>query len=43
MKNKISNNAVEGDEENLKEFIAPMVDLGTYAFKDLNTGSITPK
>ena len=31
------------DDGPFNGFTTPMVDLGTYIFKDLNTGKITPE
>ena len=40
---KFSEQILEADDGPLKQFMAPMVDLGTYEFKKLNTGDITPE
>ena len=34
---------IEADDGTLIGSTAPMVDLGAYIFKDLNTGKITPE
>ena len=38
---KLSENFVKADDEPFSGSIAPIVDLGTYVFKDLNTGKFT--
>ena len=40
---KLSYPVIEADYEPFKGYMAPMVVLGTYEFKYLNTGNITPK
>ena len=40
---KISKNAIELVDVYFKVSTSPMIDLGIYAFKDLNTGKITPE
>ena len=40
---KLSEHAIESDYGPLKGYTTPMVDLGTYIFKDLNKGKIAPK
>ena len=37
---KLSEHVIKVDDGNLKGSTAPMVDLGTYEFKDLNTGKL---
>ena len=39
----LSDHAIESYDGNLKGSIEPMVDMGTYEFKDLNTGNIKPE
>ena len=39
---KISEHGIKADGRPFKWSTAPMVDLGTYIFKDLNTYTITP-
>ena len=39
---KLSEHAIEADYEHLKGSKTPILHLGTYIFKDLNTGKITP-
>ena len=39
---KYFNNSIEADDGPFIGFMESMVDLGTYQFKDLNTGMITP-
>ena len=39
---KLSEHVIEADDRPLKGSTAPMVNLGTYIFKYLNTGKITP-
>ena len=34
---------IEADDGKFKGSKTPMVDLGTYEFKNLNTGKITPE
>ena len=34
---------IEGDDRHFTGYTAPMVDLGAYIFKDLNTGEIKPE
>ena len=38
---KSSDNVIEEDDGPFKGSTSPMVNLGTYEFKDLNTGNIT--
>ena len=40
---KLSEHFIEEDDENFKASTTPMVDLGTYEFKYLNMGGITPE
>ena len=40
---EFSENVIEADYGNFKGSTTPMVDLGTYLFKYLNTGEITPE
>ena len=40
---KISEHVIKADDGPLKGSTLPMVDLGTYQFKDLNTGTISPE
>ena len=40
---KYSDIVIEADDVPFKGFMAPMVDLGTYKFKYLNTEGNTPK
>ena len=40
---KFSYQVMEADGGPLKGYTAPMVNLGTYGFKYLNTGNITPE
>ena len=40
---KFSDHVIEADDKPFKGYTTPMVDLGTYAFKNLNTGTIKPK
>ena len=40
---ELSEHVIEAFDGNFKGSTTPMVDLGTYEFKDLNTGIITPK
>ena len=40
---KLSQHVIEADDGIFKGSTKPMFDLGTYVFKDLNTGKITPK
>ena len=40
---KLSDPVIEADDETFKGSAATMVDLGTYKFKDLNTGKIKPE
>ena len=40
---KLSDHVIDADGGTLKWYTAPMVDLGTYEFKDFNTGKITPE
>ena len=40
---KFSNKLIESDDGPFKGYTAPMVDLGTYKFKDLNTGKLNQK
>ena len=40
---KFSEHITEADDGTFNESTTPMVDLGTYLFKDLNTGDITPE
>ena len=39
---KLSDDSIEENDEPFKGPTEPMVDLGTYKFKDWNTGKITP-
>ena len=40
---KFSDHVIEADDGTFKGSTTPMVDLGTYKFKILNTGEITPE
>ena len=40
---KLSNHIIEVDDEPFKVYTAPIVDLGTYQFTDLETSKITLK
>ena len=40
---KFSEHVIEADDGPFNRFTIPMVDLGTYIFKYLNTGNITPE
>ena len=40
---KFSEHVVEADDEHFNRSTTTMVDLGTYTFKILNTGKITPE
>ena len=40
---KFCDHVIESDGGHFKGSMAPMVDLGTYAFKGLNRGEITSK
>ena len=40
---KLSEHVIKLDDGPLKGSTAPMVDLGTYQFKYLNTGEFTPE
>ena len=40
---KLSDHIIEADYGPFKGSTEPMVDLGTYKFKTLNTGKITPE
>ena len=40
IKSKISEHVIESDDGLFIGVTAPMVDLGAYLFKDLNTGKI---
>ena len=40
---KLSDHIIEADSVTFKGYTAPMVDLDTYEFKDLNPGRITPE
>ena len=40
---KLSDHVVKGCDKTFKGSMVPMVDLGTYAFSDLETGEITPQ
>ena len=40
---KFSDHAIEADDGTFIGSTTPMVDLGTYEFKILNTGKITPE
>ena len=40
---KLSGHIIESDDAPFKGYTAPMVDMGTYEFKDLNTGKIKTK
>ena len=40
---KFFDNVIYADDGPFKGSTTPMVDLGTYEFKDLNTGKITSK
>ena len=40
---KFSDHIIESDDGPFEGSTAPMVDLSTYEFKDLNTGEITPE
>ena len=40
---KFSDHVIEADDGTFKGSTSPMIDLGTYEFKDLNIGNITTK
>ena len=40
---KLSDCVIESDDGPFKGSVSPIVDLGTYEFKYLNTGKITPE
>ena len=40
---RLCDHVIEAENGPLKVLTSPMVDMGTYEFKDLNTGTITPK
>ena len=40
---KISEHVIKLDDGSFIGYTAPMVCLGAYVFKDLNTGEITPE
>ena len=40
---KLSDHVIEADDWPLKGFTAPMLDIGMYELKSLNTGKITPE
>ena len=40
---KWSDHVIEAYDVTFKGYTAPMFDLGTYKFKDLTTGNITPE
>ena len=40
---KCSEHVIEADDGPFKGSTTPMVDLGAYVFKDLNTGKLHPK
>ena len=40
---KFSEHVIEADDGPFNGSTMPMVDLGTYIFKDLNTGKFTPE
>ena len=40
---KISYHVIESDDVPFKEYTPPMVDIGTYEFKDIEAGKITPE
>ena len=40
---KLSEQLIKADDGPFKGSTTPMADLGTYVFKDLNTGKITPE
>ena len=40
---KFSEHATKANDGPLNGYRTPMIDLGTYTFKDLNTGKFTPK
>ena len=40
---KFSEHVIEADDGPFNRSTTPMVDFGTYIFKDLNTGKITPE
>ena len=40
---KLSDKVIKADDGTLKGSKTPMADLGTYEFKYLNTGKITPE
>ena len=39
---ELSDYVIKADDGSFKGSTSPMVDLGTYGFKNLNTGKITP-
>ena len=40
---KISEHVIKSDDGSFIGYTAPMVGLGAYVFKDLNTGEIAPE
>ena len=40
---KLSEHVIKVDDGHVKGYTTPMVDLGTYIFKDLNKGKIAPE
>ena len=40
---KLSHHVIESDNGTFKVSTSPMVDMGTFGFKYLNTGKITPE
>ena len=40
---KLSDHVIKADDRPLKGLTAPMVDIGVYELKNLNTGNITPE
>ena len=39
---ELSDHVIKEDNVPFKGYTSPMVDLGTYGFKNLNTGKIKP-
>ena len=40
---KLSEHVIEAHDGTFKGYTTPMVDLGTFEFKDFNTDTITPE
>ena len=43
LNSKFSEHVIEADDGCFQGYTTPMIDLGTYTFKDLNTDEITPE